>query len=214
MNNETLKLLNKLRKENNPDFFLIVKMCKDPSFALATYEEEIYEIIKENNFNTKKSIRILEKYMTDVNVDLIDNMLEKAEVYDISSSSFARCKILNILNKDFQKNALSNLMKKDINDEDFILNKMIEMPDIIYSIACSNEFLDIIDKKLLKEDLSETQVNEIIKVLDFSFMAIVTNDEKVSDENKKYYDMIWANSLRLKLKEKIQKNIIYFPRKY
>ena len=45
-------------------------------------------------------------------------------------------------------------------------------------------------------------------------MAIVTNDEKVSDENKKYYDMIWANSLRLKLKEKIQKNIIYFPRKY
>ena len=105
-------------------------------------------------------------------------------------------------------------MKKDINDEDFILNKMIEMPDIIYSIACSNEFLDIIDKKLLKEDLSETQVNVIIKVLDFSFMAIVTNDEKVSDENKKYYDMIWANSLRLKLKEKIQKNIIYFPRKY
>ena len=74
--------------------------------------------------------------------------------------------------------------------------------------------LDIIEKKLLKEDLSETQVNEIIKVLDFSFMAIVTNDEKVSDENKKYYDMIWANSLRLKLKEKIQKNIIYFPRKY
>lgn len=265
MNNETLKLLNKLRKEKNPDFFLIVKMCMDPSFALATYEEEIingiyydknvisnyilnnnfleflcisdlneifnnsnlialhffltkveeiYEIIKENNFNKRKSIKFLKKYMNDVNVDLIDNMLEKAKVYDISSSSLARCKILNTLNKIFQKNALSNLMKKDINDEDFILNKMIEMPDIIYSIACSNEFLDIIDKKLLKENLSETQVNEIIKVLDFSFMAIVTNDEKVSNENKKSYDMIWANSLRLKLEEKRQKNIIYFPRKY
>lgn len=265
MNDDTLKFLSKLKKENNPDFFLIIKICKDPSILLATYEEEIidgiyydenvitnyilnnnflkflcisdldkifnntnlialhfllikveeiYEVIKEYNFKKRKSIKHIKKYMNDIKVDLINNIDEKAKEYDIFLSSLARNKIINALEKIFQDNILSNLMMKDIHDEDFILNKMVDMPDIMYSIACNNKFLQIVEEKLLKEDLSEFQINEIIKILDFSFMLIFNNDPKISQENKNNYNMLLANELRIKLEEKKQKNVIYFPRKY
>lgn len=240
--NELELFLKKIKTENSSNYFLIMKFYKMPNTLLYSTKEEInsgiyYNKDTFNNYSKNKDFLIFLKIYDFSNYNyyelvslkkLLQNIkIENELVEELKSKTniYLRNKYYNeIMPELLKEEILIRAQTEEITSEKFpFTNTIYPNSAITKSLLCDNRFLDIVEKRFLKEELSDRMIEDIIYILSFS-IRIKTNGyvairelgvkECIDNKLKVSFDEIRAKELIKKLSNKNEsKKIIKFERK-
>ena len=230
----------------NESFFEFLSLCmQDHTFnskcdynSLKKIENIIIDTLLIINNYTVSKPRSITKFLSKKKSEWVlkfNYLIENADI-DVSSIYSIDVKLLNqlltinrhmskifkenhILNIGFDRKNFLNQIKEDdydFNMRDTLLYNIRNNAKIMYSLVCSNEFMNIVETKLIGKYLDTKIVNNIIIILETSIYIKTLRYDKIDDLDFKYdligkelikeFDLNKANSLLDILYNKLDHN--------
>lgn len=236
---KTKELLNKIKELDEYKYFLYYKLYLNPSSVFndeieceilekyigdENFLDFISSVYEDDDFCNNLSYDTI-NFIHKILIDLSDNYINKIMINSLIKSTETLLRIthrrtIGLLNRREQLYEL--IENDDYNSTDFYLNRFVYTPDdIVDVLTCNNNFLDLIENKIINGNIDKVVIDNIINILyrSIEFKTYTYNQKdyknyKIPVEEIKEFDVLRAQDIIKKLNKIRRKTKITYFNKY